>query len=57
MTLVVDASVVVAALIDGGSDGVWAESVLASQPLAAPHLLHIEAANVLRRAELSGAVG
>lgn len=49
MTVVVDASVVVAALIDNGAAGRWAESLLTSD-LAAPHLLHVEVANVLRRA-------
>lgn len=49
MTLVVDASLVVAALIDGGPDGRWAEDVLTSDYLAAPHLLPAEVASVLRR--------
>ncbi len=53
MTVVVDASVVVAALVDAGPTGSWAESVLASGPLAAPHLMPVEVANVLRRAALS----
>ncbi len=54
MTLVVDASVVVAALVDTGADGTWAEGILGSDALAAPHLLHVEVANVLRRASLAG---
>lgn len=54
MTLVVDASVVVAALVDSGPVGQWAETQLGSSHLAAPHLLPVEAANVLRRAELAG---
>jgi hypothetical protein len=33
MTIVVDSSVMVAALIDGGSVGEWAEEVLMSGPL------------------------
>lgn len=53
MTLVVDASVVVAALIDAGGDGLWAEECLGSDALAAPHLLPVEVANVLRRAVLA----
>lgn len=53
MTLVVDASAVVAALVDGGADGRWAESLLAAEPLAAPHLMPVEAANILRRAALA----
>lgn len=54
MTLVVDASMVVAALVDSGPTGAWAESLLASEALAAPHLMPVEAANILRRASLTG---
>ncbi len=54
MTLVVDSGVVVAALVDEGPDGRWAESMLAAGPLAAPHLMLVEAANILRRACLVG---
>ncbi len=54
MTIVVDASVVVAALVDSGPDGSWSESVLLGEPLAAPHLLQVEVAGVLRRAALAG---
>ena len=54
MTVVVDASAVVAALVDAGSDGRWAESELAREGLAAPHLMPVEAANILRRAVLAG---
>lgn len=50
---VVDASVVVAALVDGGPGGAWAEQLLGSAPLLAPHLLPVECANVLRRAALA----
>jgi predicted nucleic acid-binding protein len=53
LTLVVDASVVVAALVDGGPVGEWAETLVASEPLAAPHLMPVEVANILRRAVLS----
>jgi len=56
LTLVVDASVVVVALVDGGPDGTWAEGLLASGDLAAPHLMPVEVANVLRRASLAGEV-
>jgi predicted nucleic acid-binding protein len=56
MTVVVDASMVVAALIDVGRVGVWAESMLVSGPLAAPHLMPVEAANILRRSALGGDV-
>jgi predicted nucleic acid-binding protein len=56
VTLVVDASVVVAALVDSGTNGVWAESVLTSDQLAAPHLMPVETANILRRAALAGEI-
>lgn len=45
---------VVAALIDADSAGVWARTVLASDRLAAPHLMPAEVANILRRAALAG---
>lgn len=54
MTLVVDASVVVAALVDEGADGRWAARTLSGETLAAPHHMPIEAANILRRATLVG---
>jgi predicted nucleic acid-binding protein len=54
VTLVVDASVVVAALIDTGADGIWADRTLGSESLVGPHLLPVEVANVLRRAALAG---
>ena len=54
MTLVVDASVVVSALVDSGREGKWAESTLAEGSLAAPELVLAEACNILRRLEQSG---
>ena len=54
MTLVVDASMVVAGLTDSGADGRWAESLLAGDSLAAPHMMPVEVANILRRAALAG---
>ncbi|MBY5162073.1 type II toxin-antitoxin system VapC family toxin [Salsipaludibacter albus] len=54
MTVVADASIVVAALVDSGSAGQWAADVVAAEPLVAPHLLPVEAANILRRAERHG---
>lgn len=57
MNLVVDASVVVAALIDSGSTGQWAEELLLQAPLHAPQLMPVEVANILRRANLCGDVG
>lgn len=54
MTTVLDASTVVAALVDDGPVGRWAGDVLASPGLAAPHLMPVEAANILRRSVLAG---
>jgi predicted nucleic acid-binding protein len=54
VTIVVDASVVVAALVDDGPDGEWAEEELDRDDLAAPHLMLVEAANILRRAVMAG---
>lgn len=54
--LVVDASVVVAALIDGSETGRWAEDLLLETPLLAPHLLGVEVASTLRRAQLAGRI-
>lgn len=53
MTRVVDASVVVAALLDDGPIGRWAEEQLLDGPLVAPHLMPVEVANILRRAVLA----
>jgi len=54
---VVDASVLVAALVDSGKDGVWSEQVIAGGFLVAPHLAIVECLNILRRLELAGQVG
>lgn len=49
MSVVVDSSVIVAALVDVGPHGVWAEDVLAEGALYAPELARVEATNILRR--------
>lgn len=56
MTLVVDASCVVAALVDSGPDGEWADQLLAEDDLAAPHLMPVEVASILRRAQRAGEI-
>ena len=56
MTLVVDAGLVVAALVDSGPVGTRADQLLATDDLAAPHLMLVEAANVLRRASIAGEI-
>ena len=57
MSVVVDASVLVAALVDSGASGQWAEAILASGTLVAPELARAEAANVLRRLERDRQIG
>ena len=54
MTVVVDASVVAAALVDSGKLGRMGLDRLQSDALAAPHLMPVEVASVLRSAEMSG---
>lgn len=56
MTAVIDASALVAALVDSGTEGEWADEVTASGPLLAPELILVETANTLRRLESSGAI-
>lgn len=46
----------VAALVDSGPDGEWAALVLADRELAAPHLMLVEADDILRRAALAGGI-
>jgi predicted nucleic acid-binding protein len=55
--LVVDASVVVAALTGAATYGAWAMQTLADAHLAAPDLLPFEVANVLRRHQVLGTLG
>jgi predicted nucleic acid-binding protein len=51
VSIVVDASVLVAALVDSGPNGEWAEGIIAAGSLHAPELARVEASNVLRRLE------
>ena len=51
MTTVLDGSVLVAALVDSGDEGQWAESLLAADSLVGPELVLVEATNILRRLE------
>ena len=53
MSVVVDASVLVAATTDAGAEGVWAERLLGGEEIVAPHLVLVEATNILRRLEAS----
>lgn len=51
MSLVADASLVVAGLLNLGPEGEWAENLLASDALVAPHHMPAEVAAALRRKE------
>ncbi|MEE4271695.1 MAG: type II toxin-antitoxin system VapC family toxin [Thermoanaerobaculales bacterium] len=50
---VVDASVVVAALVSSDDAGRWAEEIVGGGHLAAPQLVIVETLNILRRMEAS----
>jgi len=50
-----DASVLTAALVDSGEDGIWACALL-HEALAAPALMPAEVANVLRRSSAAGEI-
>ena len=56
MTVVTDASVLVAVLVDSGREGKWAESAVAEGSLAGPELALAEASNILRRLEQAGKI-
>jgi len=54
VSAVVDGSVLVAATTDAGPEGTWAERVLSEGGIVAPHLVLVEATNILRRLESAG---
>jgi predicted nucleic acid-binding protein len=56
VSVVVDASVLIAALVDTSPHGQWAEQVLAGGGLHAPELAQVEATNILRRLERAKAI-
>ena len=56
MTAVVDSSLLVAALVDSGDEGRWAEYAIGGNDLASPELVLVETTNILRRLELSGEI-
>ena len=51
MSLVVHSSVIVAALIDTGPNGIWAEQAIEREELYTPELVRAEVMNILRRLE------
>jgi predicted nucleic acid-binding protein len=56
VTVVIDASALVAALVDSGTEGAWAESLIADGQLVGPELVLAEASNILRRLEQAGSI-
>lgn len=53
MSIVVDSSVIVAALLSTNDDGAWAERVIEDGSLFAPELIRVEVTNIIRRLERS----
>jgi predicted nucleic acid-binding protein len=51
LSIVVDASALVAALIDSSAHGEWAEDTIAGAALCAPEIAYVETIDVLRRLE------
>jgi len=56
-TLVIDASVLAVALVDDGSLGARIRSRLLGSELAAPEIIDLEIANVVRRQVMAGSLG
>ncbi len=52
--MVIDAPALVAAVVDSGPEGIWAESLVEAEQLAGPELVLAEASNILRRLEQAG---
>jgi len=51
MSIVVDSSVIVAALLSTNDVGAWAEQVVGEESIFAPELICVEVNNILRRLE------
>ena len=56
MKAVLDNSVLAAAAVDAGPDGIWSEAAAAAGGLAGPELVLVETVNIIRRMELTGRV-
>ena len=56
MTLVLDASVVISALVDSTPESIWAGYLIETETLACPQIVIPEVANVLRRLESAGLI-
>lgn len=55
-SVAIDASLLVAAVLNVGPNDRWARGIIASKHLIAPQLAPIEAAHVLRRAEMANEI-
>jgi predicted nucleic acid-binding protein len=51
LSIIIDPSVLIAALVDSGPHGGWAEGILSAESLQAPELIYAEATNIFRRLE------
>jgi predicted nucleic acid-binding protein len=51
VSVILDSSALVAALVDGGPNGAWAEELIETRALYAPEFVRVEATNILRRLE------
>ena len=56
MSVVVDASVCVALLVDNGPSGRWAETLVSGQALSVQQIVLVETTNVLRRLIATGTI-
>ncbi len=56
MNIVVDASVLVASLVDARHEGLWARESTRRATLISPQLIYVESASGLRRMELAGEI-
>ena len=56
MTVIVDASVLVSALVGSGTEGRWSELLIEENQMSAPELVMAETINSLRRLEGSGQI-
>ena len=56
MTVVLDASVALSAVVDSNHEGRWAVALVESESLACPEIMKVEVANGLRRMEIEGII-
>ena len=54
MTVVLDSSALIGALVRSGAEGLWAATIIEEEQIMAPELLLVETVNAVRRLELAG---